>query len=372
VTTEPPRRRDATVDALRGLAIAAMVWGHLGVATYSSTGIGATGATLSGQAPLWTETVGGIAPALFLFICGMMVAYLHARGAPLTRQLWRMLALLGVGAAIDVVFWRIRPFTTVDVLYCIAVVLVATHLFISHVPARARAWVATAALVVTPWLQRSLGYSDYPTEMSFDGRVLTLVANQTSILNHWIVDGWFPLFPWLGFALAGATLGSRRAADLLVARSTAPRAADRQRSNRDTRTLVGLGVVLVVAAIALGFPHSSERAPLRTQAGGAFMPPDLGYIVACSGAVLLLVAGFDALRLDRAPRWLDIVGRHSLLVYVAHFPLVKITAAALPHRVTLAPAMGLVAINLGLLALGALIWERLWAWGLELRRSRRA
>lgn len=351
MTTERQVQRDGAVDALRGLAIGAMVWGHLGIAIYDPDGRGQPSTTLEAIPPLWTEVVGGLAPALFLFVCGMMVqrASDHRRGG-LKHQLLRMVALLGVGATIDVLFWRIRPFTTVDVLYCIALTLPITHLVATRTP-RTVKWLAPGLVfAVTPILQRLLGYSDYPIEMSLSGRTFVEVPNQTSILNHWLVDGWFPLFPWLGFALLGAVVHERRGAH----RDDVPR------HPKTDRGLLGVGMLALGNSLVLGWPDASVRVEARLIAGGAFMPPDAGYLLASIGAALLLLVVLDTLAPSAILAPLRVVGRHPLFIYVVHFPLVKVMAKLLPRRVTLIPAIALILVALGALAVSAILSRRLF------------
>ena len=350
MTTEREPPRDTTVDALRGLAVGTMVWGHLGIAIYDPDGRGQPSTTLEALPPLWTEVVGGVAPALFLFVCGMMVrrSIDHGRGR-LRRQLLRMVVLLALGATIDVLFWRIRPFTTVDVLYCIAVTLPATHLLAVHAPRTPR-WLAPGlVLASTPLLQRLLGYSDYPIEMSLGGKVFVEVPNQTSILNHWIVDGWFPLFPWLGFALLGAVAQERR-------RSR----DDESPSPRADRGLIGVGALALGASLALGWPDASARVQARLFAGGAFMPPDAGYLLASMGAAFVLLVMLDAVPPSRALGPLRVLGRYPLFLYLAHFPVVKVAAKLLPHRLTLLPSIGVLVVTLATLAAAAASSRRLF------------
>ncbi|MCA9618300.1 MAG: DUF1624 domain-containing protein [Myxococcales bacterium] len=346
---------DVTVDNLRGLAIGAMVWGHLGVAIYHPEGRGEPETALVELPPLWTEVIGGAAPPLFLFVSGMMVHYVAQLGSPLRRQLLRMLGLLAVGAGIDVLFWRIRPFTTVDVLYCIALVLPLTHLFVRLVPHRAKAPLAALVLAITPWLQRVLGYSDYPTEMSLGGHVFQTIKNQTSILHHWLIDGWFPLFPWLGFALLGAFVAERRFGP--VSASQIP--PSQITLHRPDRLLGGLGAASLTAGLLLGWPDSAARIEARLRVGGAFMPPDAGYLLVSVGLVGLALVTLDALPHLAALRPIELLGNHPLLVYVGHFPLVKIVARLLPQRLTLLPTILVILTALGAMALGLLLWRRL-------------
>lgn len=317
------------------------MWGHLGIAVYDPAGHGAPGATLQATPPMWAEVVGGIAPVLFLVVCGMMVAYLYRSGeSGLRRQLGRMGALLAIGAGIDVLFWGIRPFTTVDVLYCIALALPLTHLFVAYAPRRARWALVAMVFALTPLLQHWLGYADYPTEYTLSGKLVFSVANQTSVANHWLVNGWFPMFPWLGFALLGALLAERR----------------RARGARAEGLLVATGSLCLVAGLLLGWPDAGTRSILRLNAGGAFMPPDLGYMLSSIGLLLMLMSACDHLGLRRLSLPLRLLGRAPLFLYVVHFAVVNLVARLLPSRVALGPAVVALAVTLAGLTLASWLW----------------
>jgi len=340
-----PAVRDATVDMLRGIAVVAMVWGHLGVSIFDPSGQGTPGVTLQAPPPLWTEVFGGIAPALFLFVCGVMVAYSYRRGARLSRQLIRMGLLFVVGATIDVLFWRIRPFTTVDVLYCIALALPLCHLFVSRLPSWARWPLVLGVFAATPLLQRWLGYADYPTEYTIWGKLVMDVDNQTSIFNHWIIDGWFPIFPWVGFALLGSVLGARRW-------------DTRRPTGRDELIAVAAGAGLLLLGVALGWPDPAARSILRLNAGGAFMPPDVGYVSASIGSVLLLLALCDRIPASRARDPLILLGMAPLFLYISHYPLIWVVSGLLSSRLTIGPGIAVIALSLAVLAAVAWAWIR--------------
>ena len=333
------------MDAVRGFAILTMLWGHLGIAIYHPVGRGHTGATLSGSPPLWAEVFGGVAPVFFVAVCGMMVAYGHARGRTgLRKQLLRMAALVSLGAFIDVVFWRIRPFTTVDILYSIGVCLPLCFLAMAGLPRWGRLLLALLILGMTPILQDLLGYADYPTELTLAGAPVMRVANQTSVLNHWLIDGWFPLAPWLGVAVLGTVIGERR--------------LDSQRLLRTDWWLLGLAMVALAVALLLGWPNAAYRSVLRLNAGGAFMPPDYGYLLASLGALILVTACFE--RLPRRAAWpLLVLGRTPLFVYLSHFVVVKVLARLLGQRLSFAPAVGVLVVAMTILVVAALVWVRL-------------
>ncbi len=331
--------RDRTVDVLRGVAILMMVAGHLAAAIYLPSTY--SNELFRSPFPMTVLVVGGFAPALFITISGMMVAHSTWRkGRGLGAFLKRGALVVLAGVVIDVLVWHIRPFTTVDVLYLIGVSLPVAYLFAARVP-RALRWItALAFIVLTPLLQSWLGYTDYPTEFTLGGRITKEIANQTNVLNHWLCDGWFPLFPWLGFSILGVALADRRWG-----------AGERARFGVREGLLAGL--VLIAFAVWLGWPDPRTQSFERLHYGGAFMPPDLGYLLSSIGGVLVLFW-----IVDRKPdlalyRPVEILGAAALFVYVVHSPCIEGIQWALGGRV---PALLVLPILVGLvlaLILGA-------------------
>ena len=191
--------RDKTIDILRGLAIFTMVAANM------------AGPVLVEPHPFLFRFYGSFAAPLFILISGMMVALTtQTKGHNLKYFLIRGMLVITVGALIDVLIWKIYPFTTVDVLYLIGISLPLAYLFMRlNTPSQ---WLIVISIFFfTPFLQNIFGYADYPTEFFFPwGAPTIIIENQTNILTHWLVDGWFPIFPWLGFSLLGVILANLR------------------------------------------------------------------------------------------------------------------------------------------------------------------
>jgi uncharacterized membrane protein len=296
--------RDSSIDVLRGVAIVTMVAANM--APY----------VLETPHPLPLRIYGSFAAPTFVFLAGMMVGS-SRRLATVSHALRRSAGLLVVAAGIDVVCWNVVPFTTFDVLYLIGLALPTAALCLA-LDVRFHALLGAAIVVFTPFVRARLGYGPLLDD-----------PEPWPIWRRLLVDGWFPLFPWLGVALLGAAAGRIRTVIL-------PR----------VQILVG-GVLITLGLLAF-----IARPPeLVTRAGYSelFYPPTIRYLCVAIGALLLLLASVPHLRKHVPLGWLEIYGRASLLMYVAHTVLIAFVFKALLGPQPLVRFIALYTCTLGLL-----------------------
>ena len=287
-TTPPPASRIATIDVVRGLAIFIMVPANMATSVYAE-------------------------PHAFWF---RVVSSFAAPRRP--HGLWdaviRGLMLLAVAALIEGVIFRVVPFYSYDVLYLIGIACPLTYLF-ARLP---RIWqLALIALifVATPILQWKFSYTNHPGEYvlwgSGAGAREVTPRNPTGLLQHLFVDGWFPLFPWLGMSFAGATIAQTV---FMPPREEA------------FRRVVPIAAALLIVGIVAWWLYPG-RAYVRDGFSELFYPPTLGFIVTACGTVLALVLAL-LWAVHFAPdspifaplRWL---GECSLLMYALHLAIIN-------------------------------------------------
>jgi uncharacterized membrane protein len=298
------RPRDSTVDALRGFAVATMVAANL------------ASLVLPEPHPFWLRLYGSFAAPTFVLLSGMMVSltwrrhgpgYFAARGA----------TLIALGVLVDLAIWQIVPFTGVDILYLIGLSLPAARL-LEPAAALVRWGAPVAVLALAPLLRWRLGYTSYPTEIDlWWSATVTPVPGQTGILNHWLVDGWFPVFPWLGFSLLGGCLGRVRSA---------------RGFPQPGLTVLGAGVLAVGVGVWWLRPG-----PLLTRSGSTemFYPPTTAYVITAVGFLLTLFAA-DRFSSARALDLLRALGESSLAMYLLHLVLIRYAVSPVWPRLTVA------------------------------------
>jgi uncharacterized membrane protein len=275
---------------------------------------------LAGSQPFLLRLYGSFAAALFITISGMMVYHTaKTKGYGARHFLLRGGLILLVGVLVDVLIWRIYPFTTVDVLYLIGVSIPIAYL-LSRASSRFRWTIVVIIFLATPILQSVLGYTRYPTELTLLGQPTIIVPNQTSVLNHWIIDGWFPLFPWLGFSILGVNIAESR-----LTEADSP-------GFKSKNTVLVTAVLLLCLGIATWLLYPG---PLMVRSGYAelFYPPTVGYIATASGLFILLLLLVDRSRSAFLYRPLNTLGESSLFMYILHLMLiVGVFALLLPDE----------------------------------------
>ncbi len=280
-------QRDTSVDILRGLAIFIMVLANLGPVAESSY-------------PFILRFYGSLAAPIFITLAGMMVCLTYQiKQHSFKYYLIRGFSLIIIGMLIDILIWQIVPFRTVDVLYLIGVSLPLVYLA-NKLNLKGLSILTAFIFLLTPILQKFLGYSPYPIELDLSGNLTVEIDGQTSIFHHWIIDGWFPIFPWLGMAFFGSIIGRIR-----------------WKNQNVNRFQIESGLLLIVLGIILWTFHTGamyEREGYRE----LFYPPVPGFFLLVIGLIILLFYFVDRTRNWSGWFFLKILGQSSLFMYIFH------------------------------------------------------
>ncbi|NOY06763.1 MAG: DUF1624 domain-containing protein [Chlorobi bacterium] len=279
------------IDLLRGLAILLMIPANITP-------------HLELPHPLYERILASLAAPLFLAVSGYMVL-VTAHRHNLQYYLKRGGIVLLMGVLVDVGIWRIYPFFTADVLYTIGIALPFLYLL-------RKSSLSTLAIMLlilfaaSPLLVSAYGYQAYPVEPKLaDGFPASIIP----AFRQWFIDGWFPLTPWLGFAVLGG----------ILRRLHAPEDPAWQRQGTiivAATTLIVIGIGLMIHPL---LPSSVPWTDIFNREGYSELiyPPVPGYLVAASGAVFILFIAFSKLTAHgfRPLQWL---GKHALFVYIFH------------------------------------------------------
>jgi len=277
-------KRDISIDILRGFAILTMVAANL------------SAYVLQMPPPLLFRFYGTFAAPIFILLSGGMVGL---KGKDLDRgliyYLRRGCMILLVAGLIDLLIWHEFPFMTVDVLYLIGFAMPITYLF-SRLKKRLQTVIILTIFLISPFLQNILGYRE-----SID------VIVSLGAINRWLIDGWFPVFPWLGFCFLGPVILQLR-----------------QNSETKFGNLKALvfGLLFLCGGAALWYIFPGALL-IREGYSEMFYPPPLGYIATAIGIIILLFAVLDRWAGIFLFRPLQRLGEASLFLYILHLSAIK-------------------------------------------------
>lgn len=301
--------RDKSVDLLRGLAIFTMIAANM--AAHS----------LEEPHALYVRIYGSLAAPLFIFLAGMMVSYtISVKSHPLSYYLKRGGLTLLIGALIDIFLWDILPFMTFDVLYVIGIAMPPIFFF-NRLNRSLQLLFIGLIFGITPFLQYHFGYAESPTELALADLQSFGDVQQIPILKQFFIDGWFPLFPWIGVAFLGAYIGNLK-----------------QTMNAESfsKLMLKAGSVSLLIGMALwsyfnpqmatntGFVETSHANNLygillsREGYSELFYPPTIYYLLTFLGFILISIPVMKQLQHLRVIQPLSVFGRSSLLVYILH------------------------------------------------------
>lgn len=288
----PDKPRDQSIDILRGLAIFTMVAAN------------AAGNILEEPHPFLFRFYGTFAAPMFIFLSGMMIAQSKQkvnRGSIYYLIRGGLIVLMGM--LIDILIWGHFPLVTFDVLYLIGFATPIAY-YVSRMPKSARLAVALLIFALTPLLQPVFGYQRILKELPIaQVASIQLIPHLSEIGRHFFIDGWFPLFPWLGFALLGVALFPAR-------------------QKTDPQKWLFSALIISVGGAIFWFLNSG---PLYTRDGYSelFYPPSWGYITTTIGLILLALSVVPKLNVPWLSQILGNLGRCSLFIYTLHCLLIQ-------------------------------------------------
>ncbi len=291
--------RYSSIDILRTLAIVVMVLVHFAE-------------NLSGiHLPIT-----GFGAPLFAFLSGLSyllwVRGLETKGVSdeeiSKSSIRRGLFVFGAGFAFNVFAWLPEDTFNWDVLTFIGTALLLLN-GLRRLPLPIPILIAVLSVLISPLLRDLADYPAYWVNGYFECE-WTL----SEILIGFLATGYFPIFPWIAYSIAGLVTGT------LMYRGEAEANA--------SRVPVILGAVFMLFAGALLFVRESLPIPLAQHflGGWHMFPASIEYVVATIGLALFSFGIVHQL-VDRIPgtaknqTWLDIAktfSRYSLTIYVLH------------------------------------------------------
>lgn len=186
--------RDNRIDILRGIAIVCMI-----LANFSHYFIN--------EPPFIFRLFYTIAAPIFILLSNFVNTYnYYLKKYNYFYYFKRGGYIIAWAIFVDSFIYRIFPFNSFDVLYLIGFSIIINSLFFKLPPFLIFLIIILLSnfiFVLTPFLHVKLGYIKIPFEASlFDFNSFYFILKNYS-LKHFLVDGYFPIFPFLGIALMG-------------------------------------------------------------------------------------------------------------------------------------------------------------------------
>lgn len=270
-----------SIDSLRGIAIMIMIMANAWPTLYPFD-----------TCPSPLRIIFSIAAPVFIFLTGYSVNLAVKNNKNPLQIAIRALQIGITAAGLDMFIWGIVPFVTFDVLYLISFSILCILVIRKINPYI----LLVISILIIFTNQLFMNLYDYSVEEINLSDIFESESYQNSI-QHFFIDGWFPVFPWLGVALLGYILGAiknwAKKYDLLI---------------------LITGTVLIIYA-ALNSSDLLDKS-LRNGYTELFYPMNKTRIMFVIGALMTLVPIFSMKFPDRLypAKW----GRISLSIYVFH------------------------------------------------------
>lgn len=286
-------KRVGWIDALRTIAILLMVPANL--APY-----------LAEPHSLWFRIIGSYAAPTFIMLSVGMVV-MTSQKHDFRYYIIRGATILLFGALVDLLLWKIMPFTSLDVLYLIGLGLPIAFLV--------RNWPGYGLLIATVIcffgagiFQQIFGYHQEALQVSLNELHWPGGAR---LLQSWFIDGWFPLFPWLGYIFSG--VGFFR---FLVSNNN---------KILPSRLFIYGCLITVVSMILIFAPipflanfASGYIIDARDNYSEIFYPTTWPFLLSSLGVMLVLTGLVKyAVKIPQL-NFLILFGKYSLLIYILH------------------------------------------------------
>ncbi len=301
--------RYSSIDILRTIAIVVMVLVHFAE-------------NLSGV----HLPITGLGAPLFAFLSGLSyclwVNGLEARGKSdeeiSKRSIRRGLFVFAVGFFFNILVWLPEGTFNWDVLTFIGAAILLLN-GLRRLPLPIPVLVAVLSILVSPLLQGMADYQAYWVEGYFESD-LTL----SDVLIGFLATGYFPVFPWLAYSIAGLVTGKLMFSSSLDQDEKNELTAERKTGWKSA--MIGAALMALSGFLLLVGPSLPEAIATRLLGGWHMFPATIEYVLATIGMAMFLF-GIGHQIVDHSPTfarhsgWLDIAktfSRYSFTIYVLH------------------------------------------------------
>lgn len=276
-------QRIHSIDLCRGIAVLVMLAANAWPELYPSD-----------ETPILLRGIFSSAAPIFIFLSGVSIRIVMESGKT-SRQVWkRSVQIIAIGVMIDLFVWQIHPFANFDVLYLIGISSILIWYF-GQLPSGLIKWAVALTFLFIHlafishyrFEMEDFPINEFPDAYSFPGT-----------LKRLILDGWFPLFPWVGVSFLGYLTYEQRSK--LVGAS---------------RQLLILGICGVLVFSLQSLLESIVQ-PARDGYVELFYPVKIWFYFLLLGIFMIIVWSYS--KEIESFRLVRLIGSFSLPIYVFH------------------------------------------------------
>lgn len=280
--------RLSSIDIIRGFAILIMIFANAYPYLYPFE-----------YCPKLLRLLFSTAAPTFIFLSGVSLRLAQENGKEVPSLIIRACQVLFFAIIIDMLIWSIPPFISMDVLYLISFSLLITislNRFSDNIK-----W-TIAILVIFLSTVTDNYYNFEMNEISVDS--FFSVDFLSTALHHLFVDGWFPIFPWTGFAILGYLMCKKRLT-----------------LSEHSKLMLLIGITLIVVFILLYHLDTVKVNPIRNGYTEIFYPVTVPFLFFVFG--LFFVITYLVIFNLRGFSIISLIGKFSLPVYFIHSVLIN-------------------------------------------------
>jgi uncharacterized membrane protein len=273
--------RSKSIDIIRGIAIVIMFYAHL-LPHFTRF-----------ELSIFDRVISSLAAPIFLFLVG----YNFSVNISLTSLNKRILIIFFIATLVDVFIWNVYPFYSFDVLYTIGISLI--FLFISKNWSKKLKFIMLVVFLISVILIDNFNLYSVSIDEPYLGEKYSIKG----VFYNLFIGGWFPIFPWLFFPVAGNLFKNISINNWVV-------------------KIVSL--VLFISLFAL-FCIIKYKFNLRPLAVEIFYPANVIYLPIAIVFITLLISWKSILE-TKVLNFLSIFGKLSLFLYFFHLFLYNLFA----------------------------------------------
>jgi uncharacterized protein len=245
-----------------------------------------------------------LAAPLFIFLSGFSFYLSFSKNRNYKQKLMQGFYLMCTAVGIDWLIWGTLPFQAFDVLYLISIgIFINILIFNFHV--YLKLFIALACIGASILLQNQYGYR-FIIEDDFEGTRFSMefLESLTFQFQRFFIDGWFPIFPWISFAIIGCVVAERME-DIL----------------KMLKGVLAGSLLLFVVGLTLLFTANT----LQGERDGYlefFYPASPVYLLIAFSFIFLLFTSTARFNLPKGINFINVMGRNSLFVYIFHAAII--------------------------------------------------